>query len=237
MKRLSFATAIAGLLMTGAAFAADSYDIDPTHAWVRFETNHAGWSQAQGAFKAVSGTIAFDKEDVTKSTVEIVLEAASIDTNDEKRDTHLKSPDFLNAEEFPQITFKSTAIEKTGDKTAKVTGDLTLLGTAKPVVLDVTWNAESPASVGREHDQDRLLRNGHLQRSRVRHRQDDRLRPRSRYHARHRRRSRQEVSVECRSTAGLKSWPCQAPRRAAKFRTATWKYRSSVDNAEPERRN
>jgi polyisoprenoid-binding protein YceI len=144
MKRLSFATAITGLLMTGAAFAADSYDIDPTHAWVRFETNHAGWSQAQGAFKAVSGTIAFDKEDVTKSTVEIVLEAASIDTNDEKRDTHLKSPDFLNAEEFPQITFKSTAIEKTGDKTAKVTGDLTLLGTAKPVVLDVTWNAESP---------------------------------------------------------------------------------------------
>jgi polyisoprenoid-binding protein YceI len=144
MKRLSFATAIAGLLMTGAAFAADSYDIDPTHAWVRFETNHAGWSQAQGAFKAVSGTIAFDKEDVTKSTVEIVLEAASIDTNDEKRDTHLKSPDFLNAEEFPQITFKSTVIEKTGDKTAKVTGDLTLLGTAKPVVLDVTWNAESP---------------------------------------------------------------------------------------------
>ncbi|MFD1329884.1 YceI family protein [Mycoplana ramosa] len=144
MKRLSFATAIAGLLMTGVAFAADSYDIDPTHAWVRFETNHAGWSQAQGAFKAVSGTIAFDKEDVTKSSVEIVLEAASIDTNDEKRDTHLKSPDFLNAEEFPQITFKSTAIEKTGDKTAKVTGDLTLLGTAKPVVLDVTWNAESP---------------------------------------------------------------------------------------------
>lgn len=144
MKRLSFATAIAGLLMTGAAFAADSYDIDPTHAWVRFETNHAGWSQAQGAFKAVSGTISFDKEDVTKSSVEIVLEAGSIDTNDEKRDTHLKSPDFLNAEEFPQITFKSTTIEKTGDKTAKVTGDLTLLGTAKPVVLDVTWNAESP---------------------------------------------------------------------------------------------
>lgn len=144
MKRLSFATALAGLLMTGAAFAADSYDIDPTHAWVRFETNHAGWAQAQGAFKTVSGTISFDKEDVTKSSVEIVLEAASIDTNDEKRDTHLKSPDFLNAEEFPQITFKSTAIEQTGDKTAKVTGDLTLLGTAKPVVLDVTWNAESP---------------------------------------------------------------------------------------------
>lgn len=144
MKRLIFATAIAGMFMTGAAMAADSYEIDPTHAWVGFKTSHAGWAKAHGAFKAVSGTISFDKDDVTKSTVEIALESASIDTNDEKRNTHLKSPDFLNAEEFPQVTFKSTSIEKTGDKTAKVTGDLTLLGTSKPVVLDVTWNAESP---------------------------------------------------------------------------------------------
>jgi hypothetical protein len=150
MKRLSFATAIAGLLMTGAAIAADSYDIDPTHAWVRFETNHAGWSQAQGAFKAVSGTIAFDKEDVTKSTVEIVLEAASIDTNDEKRDTHLKSPDFLNAEEFPQITFKSTAIEKTGDKTAKVTGDLTLLESHPAKMWPIQTRAHQPREESRK---------------------------------------------------------------------------------------
>ncbi|HXV30262.1 MAG TPA: YceI family protein [Sinorhizobium sp.] len=144
MKLSGLTAAFAGLLMAGSAFAADAYDIDPTHAWVGFKTNHAGWSNAQGTFKAVSGNISFDKEDVTKSSVEITIDAASIDTSDEKRDTHLKSPDFLNAEEFPQITFKSTAIEKTGDKTAKVTGDLTLLGTTKPVVLDVTWNGESP---------------------------------------------------------------------------------------------
>lgn len=144
MKLSGFFAAFAGVLMAGSALAADAYDIDPTHAWVGFQTNHAGWSQAHGAFKTVSGSISFDKEDVTKSSVEITIDAASVDTNDEKRDTHLKSPDFLNAEEFPQITFKSTAIEKTGDKTAKVTGDLTLLGTSKPVTLDVTWNSESP---------------------------------------------------------------------------------------------
>jgi polyisoprenoid-binding protein YceI len=144
MKLLTLTTAFAALFMTGTAFAADSYEIDPTHAWVGFKTNHAGWARAHGAFKSVSGNISFDKDDVTKSTVEITIDAASVDTNDEKRNTHLKSPDFLNAEEFPQITFKSTEIEKTGDKTAKVTGDLTILGTTKPVVLDVLWNAESP---------------------------------------------------------------------------------------------
>ena len=144
MKLSGLIAAVAGVLMAGSAFAADAYDIDPAHAWVGFKTNHAGWAHAHGAFKTVSGSISFDKEDVTKSSVEITIDAASIDTNDDKRNTHLKSPDFLNAEEFPQITFKSTAIEKTGDKTAKVTGDLTLLGTSKPVTLDVTWNGKSP---------------------------------------------------------------------------------------------
>lgn len=144
MKFLATTAALAGLFMAGSALAADTYDIDPTHAWVSFKTNHAGWANAHGTFKSVSGAISFDKEDVTKSAVELKIDAASVDTNHEKRDTHLKSPDFLNAEEFPEITFKSTAIEKTGDKTAKVTGDLTLAGTTKPVTLDVTWNAESP---------------------------------------------------------------------------------------------
>jgi polyisoprenoid-binding protein YceI len=144
MKRLALATAFAGLLMTGSVFAADSYAIDPTHAWVGFKTNHGGWSNAHGAFKTVAGTISFDKADVTKSSVEITLETASLDTNNEQRDHDLKSPDFLNAEEFPQVTFKSTSIEKTGDKTAKVTGDLTLLGTSKPITLTVTWGAEAP---------------------------------------------------------------------------------------------
>lgn len=144
MKFLATTAALAGLLMAGTAFAADAYEVDPTHAWVSFKTSHNGWANAHGTFKSVSGAIAFDKEDVTKSSIEFKIDAASIDTNHAQRDTHLKSPDFLNVEEFPEITFKSTAIEKTGDKTAKVTGDLTLAGTTKPVTLDVTWNAEAP---------------------------------------------------------------------------------------------
>jgi polyisoprenoid-binding protein YceI len=94
-------------------------------------------------FRTVSGEISFDKDDVTKSSIELKIEAASIDSNHEQRDTHLKSPDFLNVEEFPKVTFKSTAIKKTGDKTAKATGDLSLAGTTKPITLDVTWNSES----------------------------------------------------------------------------------------------
>lgn len=144
MKFALLTGAVSALLLATPVLAADSYAIDPTHAWVGFKTNHAGWSNAHGIFKTVSGSISFDKDDVTKSSVEITLDAGSIDSNDAKRDEHLKSPDFFNAAEFPQITFKSTAIEKTGDKTAKVTGDLTIVGTTKPVTLDVTFNAEAP---------------------------------------------------------------------------------------------
>lgn len=144
MKLFATTALLAGLAAAGPAFAADTYEIDPTHAWVGFKTKHSVWANAQGTFKTVAGTITFDKDDVTKSAVELTIEAASIDTNHEQRDTHLKSPDFLNVEEFPQITFKSTSIEKTGDATAKVTGDLTLVGTTKPVTLDVTFNGEAP---------------------------------------------------------------------------------------------
>ncbi|CAN7710778.1 YceI family protein [Neorhizobium tomejilense] len=144
MKQVAFAAVLFSGLNAQAAFAADIYEIDPTHAWVSFKTNHAGWSNAHGTFKAVSGTIAFDKNDVAKSNIFLKIDANSIDTNFEQRNSDLKSPDFLNVAEFPEITFTSTAVEKTGDKTAKVTGGLSLAGTVKPVVLDVIWNAESP---------------------------------------------------------------------------------------------
>lgn len=142
--RLTFiAAALTGLLLTGSAFASDNYDIDPTHAWVSFKTNHGGWSNAHGIFKTVKGAISFDKTDVAKSSISLTIDANSVDTNFAQRDSDLKSPDFLNVEEFPDITFTSTKIEKTGDRTAKVTGDLSLAGTVKPVTLDVTWNAEA----------------------------------------------------------------------------------------------
>lgn len=127
-----------------ASAAQDSYSIDPAHAWVTFSINHAGWANAQGQFREVSGQILFDQENVSNSSLNVEIVAASVDTNHEGRDEHLSSPDFLNALEFPTITFVSETITQTGVRTGTVDGILTLVGTSRPVTLDVTWNEEKP---------------------------------------------------------------------------------------------
>ena len=145
ISRLAAIAALTMGALTGGAQAADTYTIDPAHVWVTFTINHAGWSSAHGIFKTVSGTISFDKDDVTKSTVSAQIDATSLDTNFEQRNTDLNSPDFLNTAEFPTITFDSTAVEKTGDKTGKITGNFTMIGTTVPVTLDVTWSGVEAA--------------------------------------------------------------------------------------------
>ena len=142
LAALGLATMLALPTLTTGALAADTYTIDKDHAWVQFALPHAGWSNARGQFRAVSGDISFDKDDVTKSSVSVVIEATSVDTNLQARDDHLRSPDFFNVEEFPTLEFKSTGIEKTGERTAHVTGDLTIAGVTKSVVLDAVWGAE-----------------------------------------------------------------------------------------------
>lgn len=142
MKLLHLAL-IAGLAaptFSNVATAAETYTIDPAHVWVSFKINHAGWASAHGTFKSVSGTIEFDKDDVTTSSVSAEIDPNSVETNLEQRNSDLKSPDFLNTGEFPSITFESTAIEKTGDKTGKMTGNLTMIGVTVPITLDVTWS-------------------------------------------------------------------------------------------------
>ncbi|WP_376963895.1 YceI family protein [Azospirillum sp. A26] len=152
MKKTLFAAALFVATATGAvstAFAAPvNYKIDPAHTAVAFIVNHVGFSNVIGRFNTVGGDISFDKDAVEKSTVTVTIDTTSVDTNHAKRDDHLRSPDFFNAKEFPKMTFKSTKIEKTGDKTGKLHGDLTMLGVTKPVVLDVTFNKDgvSPAS-------------------------------------------------------------------------------------------
>jgi polyisoprenoid-binding protein YceI len=141
--RLLSALATSALLATtGSGFAADTYKIDKNHAWVNFAINHSGWSTALGKFRNIAGDIVFDKADVTKSSVKVEIDATSIDTNFADRDKDLSSPDFLNTAEFSKITFVSTAVEKIGEKTGKITGDLTIIGVSKPVTLDVVWNLE-----------------------------------------------------------------------------------------------
>jgi len=95
-------------------------------------------STVRGEFTKTEGSVTIDPADVTKSSVEATIDAASVNTRDEKRDGHLKSPDFFDVAKFPKITFKSTKVEKAGEGKLKVTGDLTLHGVTKAVVLDVT---------------------------------------------------------------------------------------------------
>jgi len=99
-------------------------------------------ANVNGTFDAITGVVDFNEADPARSTVDVQIAADSINTRDEKRDAHLKSPDFLNAAEFPYLTFKSTRIEKTGENTGRVTGDLTIRGVTKPVVLDVEYNGQ-----------------------------------------------------------------------------------------------
>ncbi len=136
----SAAAAFAVMPLLGAAQAADSYKIDPMHTNVLFVVDHLGFSNMIGQFQDFEGSFTFDGKSVEGAAVKIVIKTASVDTDHEARDKHLKSPDFFNAQEFPKMTFVSTGFESTGEKTAKMTGDLTLLGVTKPVTLDVTFN-------------------------------------------------------------------------------------------------
>ncbi len=144
MKSTLIAAALStALLMPSAAFAA-SYTIDQTHAHAAFKVSHLGFSHTIGQFKEISGTLQFDEADPAASSVSVTINTASVDSANEARDEHLRKADFLNVEAFPTMTFASTAIEVTGEKTGKLTGDLTLLGVTKPVTLDVTFNQAGP---------------------------------------------------------------------------------------------
>lgn len=138
----SLAALCTGALVTPAQAEVERYVLDPAHTQTMFFINHLGFSKMPGRFKELEGSFDYDKDNIPATTVNVVLKTGSVDTFHEKRDKHLTSPDFFNAAEFPEMTFSSTAIEMTGDKSAKMTGDLTLLGVTKPVTLDVTFNRE-----------------------------------------------------------------------------------------------
>lgn len=145
---LALSLAAGAALSTPAAAAPSTYTIDPAHTSVAFLVGHLGFSKSIGLFRTVGGEIVFDQDAVEASKVKVVIDAASVFTNHEKRDAHLTSPDFLNAKEFKEMTFVSDRIEKTGEKTGRLHGTFTMLGVAKPLVLDVTFNKAgvSPAS-------------------------------------------------------------------------------------------
>lgn len=119
-------------MLKPAAFA-----VDAVHSSLMFKINHMGIANFYGRFNHIDGSYTIDETDVTNSTFEFTVKADSVDTNNERRDGHLKSADFFNVAEYPTITFKSTKVTKKGDNQITVTGDLTMHGVTKPVDVEM----------------------------------------------------------------------------------------------------
>jgi polyisoprenoid-binding protein YceI len=128
--------ALFAVLLVASAASADTAEwaIDPSHSHVGFNISHLVVSSVNGRFKDVSGKVQLDEADLTKSNVELTIKVDSIDTDEPKRDEHLKSPDFFDTKKFPNMTFKSTKIVKSGGG-YKVTGALTIRDVSKSVTL------------------------------------------------------------------------------------------------------
>jgi polyisoprenoid-binding protein YceI len=138
---------LAGSLSTTAAAAVDTYTIDPSHSSVGFTVRHFV-SKVPGRFTTFSGTIAVDPANPANNSAEATIAIKSINTESQKRDDHLRSPDFFDAAKYPTMTFKSTAWKKTGENTYDVTGDLTLKDVTKSVVLKLTALGFGPGMGG-----------------------------------------------------------------------------------------
>ena len=126
-----------GVLAFSSAALADSWKIDGNHTEAEFAVKHMGISTVRGAFSKISGTVDYDPKDVSKTVIEVSIDAASLDTGVAMRDNDLRSPHWFEVEKYPTITFKSTKVEADGPGKLKATGDLTLHGVTKSVVLDV----------------------------------------------------------------------------------------------------
>jgi polyisoprenoid-binding protein YceI len=116
-----------------------TYQIDPAHSSFAFIARHAMVTKVRGSFPEFDGTLSIDADDPTRSSASLRIVAASITTGNAQRDGHLRSNDFFDMENFPEITFHSTGIEATGEDTFKITGDLTIKGITKPVTLDAEY--------------------------------------------------------------------------------------------------
>ncbi len=116
--------------------ASATWNIDPTHSGIHFSVRHLVVSKVRGSFRQFSGTVSLDTENLAASSVSAVIETASIDTGVEQRDTHLRSADFFDAERFPTLTFQSTRVEPTSSNGFRITGELSLHGVTRQVVLE-----------------------------------------------------------------------------------------------------
>ena len=142
MKRFIKLIAVIVTLAIPAFASASSWNIDPDHSNVGFKVRHLMVSNVKGSFDKHSGTVDIDDKDITKSKVEVTIDTASINTNVQKRDEHLRSADFFDVAKYPTMTFVSKKVAKASKDKLKVTGDLTLHGVTRQVVLDVEGPSE-----------------------------------------------------------------------------------------------
>jgi len=137
MSRLVSSLLLTLLLAASAAAQVETWQLDPPHCAAQFAVRHMGISTVRGTFTKVSGTVQYDKAAPAKSSVDVTIDAASVDSRVEARDNDLRSDKFLDAAKYPTIAFKSKRVEPAGPGKLKVTGDLTIHGVTKEAVLDV----------------------------------------------------------------------------------------------------
>ena len=142
MARITWIVVVAMGLAISAAGQTETWQLDPPHSAAQFAVRHMGISTVRGTFTKMSGTVQYDPADPAKSSIDATIDAASVDSRVEMRDNDLRSPKFLDVQKFPTITFKSTRVEPAGTGKLKVTGDLTIHGVTKEVVLDVDGPSE-----------------------------------------------------------------------------------------------
>jgi polyisoprenoid-binding protein YceI len=137
LSRIAAMAGLAAIFSLPAGAASSTWQIDPQHSSAQFAVRHMAISTVRGAFSKISGTLVLDDQDVTKSTVDVTIDVSTVDTREPDRDKDLRSDRFFDVAHFPTMTFKSKKVEQAGAGKLKVTGDLTIRGTTKEVVLDV----------------------------------------------------------------------------------------------------
>ncbi|MGC0775386.1 MAG: YceI family protein [Candidatus Acidiferrum sp.] len=135
--RIALTAGLAAALSLPSAAATSTWEIDPMHSSAQFAVKHLAISTVRGAFTSVKGSVQFDSQDITKSTVDVTIDVNSVDTRVAARDKDLRSDHFFDAEHFPTMTFKSTKVDQVAPGKLKVIGDLTIRGITKQITLDV----------------------------------------------------------------------------------------------------